>query len=95
MFNSDIGNNISADYPIEGVDIFLESIGIKFPIQLELGDLFIVSWCLFVVLFTISFLGPKTNLVKTIIRYTTNEQQNKNQTYIESTIKWFSVIILI
>ena len=63
--------------------------------QLELGDIFIVTWCMFLILFVISFLGPKTNFIKTIIHYTTNEQQSENQNYIESIIKWFSVIILI
>jgi len=94
MFNSDIGDDINADYPIENIDLFLAGISLEFPIQLELGDIFIVTWCVFVILFTISFLGPKTNFIKTIIQYTT-KQKNENQSYIESTIKWFSVIILI
>ena len=95
VFNSDIGDDINADYPIENIDLFLAGIGLQFPVQLELGDIFIVTWCIFLILFVISFLGPKTNFIKTIIHYTTNEQQDENQNYIESIIKWFSVIILI
>jgi len=95
VFNSDIGDDINADYPIENIDLFLAGIGLQFPVQLELGDIFIVTWCIFLILFAISFLGPKTNFIKTIIQYTTNEKQAENQNYIESIIKWFSVIILI
>ena len=95
VFNSDIGDDINADYPIENIDLFLAGIGLQFPVQLELGDVFIVTWCIFLILFVISFLGPKTNFIKTIIHYTTNGQQTENQNYIESIIKWFSVIILI
>ena len=95
VFNSDIGDDINADYPIENIDLFLAGIGLQFPVQLELGDIFIVTWCVFLILFVISILGPKTNFIKTIIHYTTNEQQSENQNYIESIIKWFSVIILI
>jgi len=95
VFNSDIGDDINADYPIENIDLFLAGIGLQFPVQLELGDIFIVTWCIFLILFVISFLGPKTNFIKTIIHYTTNGQQTENQNYIESIIKWFSVIILI
>jgi len=95
VFNSGIGDDINADYPIENIDVFLAGIGLQFPVQLELGDVFIVTWCVFLILFVISFLGPKTNFIKTIIHYTTNKQQAENQNYIESIIKWFSVIILI
>jgi len=94
VFNSDIGDDINAEYPIENVDIFLAGIGLQLPIQLELGDVFVVTWCLFAILFVISFLGPKTNFIKTIINYVNNKQQ-ENENYIESIIKWFSVIILI
>ena len=94
VFNSDIGDDITAEYPIENVDIFLDGIGLQLPIQLELGDVFVVTWCLFAILFVISFLGPKTNFIKTIIHYVNNKQP-ENENYIESIIKWFSVIILI
>ena len=94
VFNSDIGDDINAEYPIENVDIFLAGIGLQLPIQLELGDVFVVTWCLFAILFVISFLGPKTNFIKTIIHYVNNKQP-ENENYIESIIKWFSVIILI
>jgi hypothetical protein len=94
VFNSDIGDDITAEYPIENVDIFLAGIGLQLPIQLELGDVFVVTWCLFAILFVISFLGPKTNFIKTIIHYVNNKQP-ENENYIESIIKWFSVIILI
>ena len=70
VFNSDIGDDINADYPIENIDLFLAGIGLQFPVQLELGDIFIVTWCMFLILFVISFLGPKTNFIKTIIHYT-------------------------
>ena len=95
MFNSNIGNDINADYPVENLDVFLAGINIQFPVQLELGDIFIVTWSVFVILFTISIFGPKTNFIKLIVNYTTNQEQNKNESYIESIIKWFSVIILI
>ena len=56
VFNSDIGDDINADYPIENIDLFLAGIGLQFPVQLELGDIFIVTWCMFLILFVISFI---------------------------------------
>jgi len=95
VFNSDIGDDINAEYPVENIGIFLAGIGIELPTQLELGDIFIITWSIFVILFTISFLGPKTNFIKTIINHANNELQDESQNYIESIIKWFSIIILI
>jgi len=95
MFNSDIGDDINSDYPLENIDLFLAGIGIEFPIQLEIGDIFIISLAAFMILFTISIFGPKINFFKSIILYTTNQNSNEKQNYLESTIKWFSVIILI
>ena len=59
VFNSDIGDKINFEYPLSGFDFFLGGIGYEIPIEFELGDAFIVIWILFLILFTISFLGPK------------------------------------
>ena len=48
VFNSDIGDDINAEYPVENIGIFLAGIGIELPTQLELGDIFIITWSIFV-----------------------------------------------
>ena len=66
VFNSNIEDEIRFDYPINGFDFFPEELVLKFQSSLKLGDVFIVLWSVFVILFSIAMLGPKTNFLKTL-----------------------------
>ncbi len=95
VFNSDIGEKINFEYPISGFDFFLGGIGYEIPIEFELGDAFIVIWILFLVLFTISFLGPRKNLLKALTPMITDGKQPLESNYLVTMIKWFSILVLI
>lgn len=95
VFNSDIGEKINFEYPINGFDFFLGGIGYEIPIEFELGDAFIVIWVLFLILFTISFLGPRKNFLKTLTPMITDGKQPLESNYLVTMIKWFSVLVLI
>lgn len=95
VFNSDIGEKINFEYPISGFDFFLGGIGYEIPIEFELGDAFIVIWVLFLILFTISFLGPRKNFLKTLTPMITDGKQPLESNYLVTMIKWFSVLVLI
>ena len=95
VFNSDIGDKINFEYPLSGFDFFLGGIGYEIPIEFELGDAFIVIWILFLILFTISFLGPKKDFLKTLTPMIANGKQPLESNYLVTMIKWFSVLVLI
>ena len=59
VFNSEIGDNITHEYPMDGLSLFLAEIGFEVPVKIELGDGFIVIWCTFLILFTVAILGPQ------------------------------------
>ena len=63
VFNSEIGDDITYEYPMDGLSVFLAGIGFEAPIKFELGDGFVVIWCIFLILFTIAIFGPKTNFI--------------------------------
>ena len=67
IFNSDIGDDIDYTYPLEKFDVFIAGVNLQIPLEYQIGDLFIVFWSIFVILFVISFLGPKKNSVKKIL----------------------------
>ena len=52
VFHSEIGDNIDFGFPMEKFDIFIAGINMQIPFEYQLGDAFIVTWCLFVILFT-------------------------------------------
>ena len=95
VFNSDIGDEINFEYPLSGFDFFLGGIGYEIPIEFELGDAFIVIWILFLILFTISFLGPKKDFLKTLTPMIADGKQPLESNYLVTMIKWFSVLVLI
>ncbi len=95
VFNSDIGKEINFDFPIDGIDVFVAGIGLKIPVQFELGDGFIVAWCAYLVLFAVSLFGPKTNFSKALSSLMSEGWYNIKNNYLLGMLTWFSILIVI
>lgn len=95
IFNSEIGDDIDYNFPLEKFDIFLAGINLQFPLEYEIGDIFITVWSIFIILFVISFLGPKKNFMKTISDILSNGKNSSSNNYMINIIKWFSILVLI
>ena len=95
VFNSDIGKEIIFDFPIDGIDIFIAGIGLKIPIQFELGDGFIVAWCAYLVLFAVSLFGPKTNFSQALSSLISEGWHNIRNNYLLGMLSWFSILIVV
>ena len=94
VFNSNVGKEINFQYPLDGVDIFLGGIGYKLPVHFEIGDGFIVMWCVYLVLFAISLAGPQRNLMKALSLVMIEGWQNIKNNALLSMITWFSILIV-
>jgi len=95
IFNSEIGDDIDYNFPLEKFDMFLAGINLQFPLEYEIGDIFITIWSIFIILFVISFLGPKKNFMKTISDILSNGKNSFSDNYMINVIKWFSILVLI
>ncbi len=95
VFNSEIGGNITYEYPINSLGLFLAGIGFELPVEFELGDGFIVLWCVFLILFTVSFLGPKKSFVTVLQSMVLEGKYQIQDNYVVVIIKWFSILIII
>ena len=95
VFNSEIGGNITYEYPINSLGLFLAGIGFELPVEFELGDGFIVLWCVFLILFTVSFLGPKKSFVTALQSMVLEGKYQIQDNYVVVIIKWFSILIII
>ena len=95
VFNSDIGKEINFDFPIDGIDVFVAGIGLKIPIQFELGDGFIVIWCAYLVLFAVSLFGPKTDFSKAVSSLMSEGWHSIKSNYLLGMITWFSILIVV
>jgi len=95
IFNSEIGDDIDYNFPLEKFDLFLAGVNLQLPLEYEIGDLFITMWSIFIILFVITFLGPQKNFMKIISDILSNEEISLSNNYMINIIKWFSILVLI
>ena len=95
VFNSEIGDDITYEYPMDGLSLFLAGIGFEAPIKFELGDGFTVIWCTFLILFTVALLGPKKNFVAVLQSMIYEGKYRIQDSYIATVIKWFSILVIV
>ena len=95
VFNSEIGDDINYEYPMEKFGFFLAGIGFDAPIQFELGDGFIFLWCIFLILFAVAILGPKKNFLNSLQSIITKGEYQIQDNYMIAIIKWFSILVVV
>lgn len=89
FFNSQIGNDIDSGYPWSGLE-FTKHFG-----EIAIADVFIVAWAFFLIIFTISVLGPKKNFLNALSSIMSGAYGPQNANYLVQTVKWFSIIIVL
>lgn len=94
VFNSNIGDNITYEYPLNGLDLFFGGINYNIPLSFELGDGFIVCWCIFLIIFSLSIVGPRQSFFKAMTPIMTIGKKNIETNYLVVAITWFSILIL-
>ena len=94
-FSSEIGDDITYEYPMDSLSLFLAGIGFEIPVEFELGDGFAVIWCTFLILFTVAMLGPKKNFVSVLQSMISEGRYKIQDSYIVAAIKWFSILVIV
>lgn len=95
MFNSNIGNDINFQYPINGFNFFLASVSYNLPTSFEIGDGFILAWSIYMILFSISFIGPKSSLMNTLSNAMSEGWKSMRENALLNAITWFAILILV
>ena len=93
VFNTDIGDDINFQYPLNNLDIFKE-LGYLTPFDIEIGDVFIVLWSIYAILFTIAMFGPDKGFLKALSANLSHEKFETKSNYMITITKWFSILIL-
>ena len=93
VFNTDIGDDINFQYPLNNLDIFKE-LGYLTPFDIEIGDVFIVLWSIYAILFTIAMFGPDKGFLKALSANLSHEKLETKSNYMITITKWFSILIL-
>jgi len=66
MYHSELGDDINFEYPLNQFEISVSGIGFSIPMDIEIGDAFIVLWSTYIILFSIAMIGPKDGFFKTM-----------------------------
>lgn len=94
FFNSEIGKNIDFSFPLSELRL-VKQFDLQWLSFVEIGDLFVVVWSFFVIIFVIATFGPKTNFLRVLAPLMAGSTHTQEGNYLVHAIKWFSVIIVL
>ncbi len=94
VFHTDIGDDINFEFPIIMSGDFLEGKLPFLPVGVAIGDVFIILWTVYAVLFTIAILGPRVNFLSSMMPLMTDGKLGKKN-YMVSITTWFSILVLV
>jgi len=95
VFESEIGGDINYEYPFTHLELFDGTEIYQAPIDLNIGDVFVILWTFYVVIFVIAMLGPKHGFLKSLSPIISFGKYDPRPNYLISVTTWFSILILI
>ena len=95
VFETDIGGDINHEYPLTHLELFDETEFYQVPIDVSIGDAFVVLWIFYLSIFVIAILGPKDGFLKVLSPIISFGKYNPRLNYLIGITKWFSILILI
>ena len=95
VFETDIGGDINYEFPLTHLDLFVGADFYRDPIDVSIGDAFVILWAFYVVLFVIATLGPKSGFLKSLSPVISLGQYPSRLNYMIGVTKWFSILILL
>ncbi len=95
VFESEIGGDINYEYPLTHLELFNGTEMYQVPIDVSIGDVFVILWTFYVAIFVIAILGPKHGFLKSLSLIISFGKYDTNPNYLISVIKWFSILVLI
>ena len=95
VFESEIGGDINYEFPLTNLELFNGTELYQAPIDISIGDVFVILWTFYLILFVIAILGPKHGFLKSLSSIISFGKYDTNSNYLINMIKWFSILVLI
>jgi membrane protease YdiL (CAAX protease family) len=95
VFESEIGGDINYEYPVTHLEIFNGTELYLSPTDVGIGDVFVILWTFYLVVFVIAIFGPKHGFLKTLSQIISFGKYDTRQNYMIGVTQWFSILILI
>ncbi|MEO9310112.1 MAG: CPBP family intramembrane glutamic endopeptidase [Nitrososphaera sp.] len=94
FFNSQIGKSLDFSFPLSELDV-AKRFGLDWLSFAGIGDLFVIVWAFFLILFVIGTLGPQRTFLKVLSPLMSGSSYTQEGNYIVHAIKWFSIIVVL
>lgn len=94
FFNSQIGKSLDFSFPLSELEV-AKRFGLDWLSFAGIGDLFVIVWVFFLILFVIGTLGPQRNFLKVLSPLMSGSSYAQEGNYIVHAIKWFSTIVVL
>ena len=95
VFESEIGGDINYEYPLTHLDIFDGTEMYQAQIDVSIGDMFVLLWTFYLVIFVIAVLGPKHGFLKSLSSIISFGKFDSKSNYLFGVTMWFSILIFI
>lgn len=95
VFDSNIGEDINHEFPVTHLDLFEGTDLYRSSSDVTIGDVFIVLWVFYCLIFVIAILGPKNGFLKSLSPIISSGKYHSTLNYMIGATKWFSVLILV
>ena len=95
VFESEIGGDINYEYPFTHLDLFDGTELYQAQIDISIGDVFVILWAFYIVIFVIAMFGPKHGFLKSLSPIISSGKYDAKSNYLFGVIKWLSILILI
>ena len=95
VFETEIGGDINYEYPLTHLDIFEGTEMYRAQIDVSIGDMFVVLWAFYLIIFVIALLGPKHGFFKSLSSIISFGKYDSKSNYLFGVTAWFSILILI
>ena len=92
VFDSNIGQNITFQVPASHIALFGAESYSVLPSFIELGDLFILLWSIYVAFFAVALLGPDRDILTSLKERVFGITHTAN--YMIHALSWFAVLVL-
>jgi hypothetical protein len=95
VFQSEFGDDINYELPITTLELFEGTSVYRTPIDISIGDVFVVLWTFYAIIFVIAFLGPKNGFMKSLLPIISFGKYGNTSNYMFGALQWFSILIFI
>ncbi len=95
FFETDIGSDVNFEYPLTHLDLFEGTSLYQTPYDISIGDVFVILWVFYLVIFVIAILGPGNDFLKSLSPIISFGRCDAQVNYMIGITKWFSILILV